>query len=422
MKKSANDYKEIALNFSVKNAKIILFSPVFVTITLLFLMILPKCAIAQLDNDDDIFKRFEKPMPAMTLLPKEKFEEATRLIEKRPYDNDDLAYSIRIPKDWTEGDNKVSSTFVLSDKLFLELDSYYGAPTIFGRNRITVEALQMKDNITAEEWYMKYILEGGYTTEGWVVHSKNRVESLMIVMEGDYSYCLRSIVTINGDNVIMIKYYIPLQYFKEKAVMQAMVVSSFEMTYPRKHKINPMHQYRFLDIAELEYPSNWKIYPKPMRDTSKLEASVFKDNESSSIYGSKTDNVSVSDLTGVFNIKIVSLALKNTIIDEIDDYKKRVESKGMLIDKRILEDFKFKYSDKIDFAITEIYKVLDSGSSSNEYELWFSLMVGGNYYYIVSLLTPSRNNNFGVWAENTENYKLMIPRFKLMSGAFLNRD
>ncbi|MCK5374207.1 MAG: hypothetical protein KAJ40_02885 [Alphaproteobacteria bacterium] len=375
--------------------------------------------IASAGRKTDIFERFKKDLPELPLASQEKFLELSKSVTKKPYGEDVLAYSMRIDKDWTEGVDRTSTNFILSEKLFLELSSYYGPPTISGRSRIVIEALNLEGNLTAEQWYIKYILEGGYTTEGFVAHSPNKVESLMVIMERDYSYYLRTLVMINGSKVIMVKYYIPAIFFQEQAVMQAMILNSFKLTYPVQRQYQEMLQYRFLDIAEFKYPAQWKIYARPVRSVDRLNAAVLNvrdgaDNSSGKAVSAATE--------GKLDVTVISSAIKNTLIEEIAEYKKTIEADGMLIGKRIPEDYEFTYEKNIDFAITEVYKGMDTFENMSEYEFWFTVMVGGNYYYFMMLLTPSRNEMFGTWAENTENYKLMVANFKPMVGAFLERD
>ncbi len=370
-------------------------------------------------RDLDIFERFKKPMPKLNLMSEEEFKKATKLIEKQPYGQKALSYSMRIDKSWSEGIDRSVGNYMLSEKLFLELNSFYSKPTISGRSRIEVSALNIESNLTAEQWYIKYILEGGYTTEGFVVHNTDKVESLMIVMERDYSYYLRTLVLLNGNKVLMVKYFVPVQYIQEQAVMQQMVINSFRIKHKEQRKYAGMLSYRFLDIAEFKYPKNWKIYAKPVRNVDRLEVSLLNTKKSVGLDGSSSV---VSSSEGRLDVLVVSAAVKNTLVEEVDEYKRKVESNGILIGEKIKEDYKFTYWKNIDFAITEVYKGIDSTDSSSEYEFWFTILVGGNYYYFVTLLTPSRNNMFATWAENTQSYKVMMKEFKPMVGAFLERD
>ncbi len=385
--------------------------------TVIFIGLSSGSANAQ-GRDLDIFERFKKAMPKLTLLSDKDFVAATKLIDKKPYGQEVLAYSMRIDKSWTEGIDRSSGNYQLSEKLFLQLNLFYGKPTIAGRSRLEISAINMEGNLTAEQWYIKYILEGGYTTEGFVTHSPDKVESLMIVMEDDYSYYLRTLVLINGNKIIMVKYFVPIHYIQEQAVMQQMVINSFRLKYKKERKYEDMVAYRFLDIAEFKYPPKWQIYAKPVRNVDRLEVSLLNMRRTIGL-----DGVShTSSTEGKIDVNVISASVKNTLVEEVDEYKRKVEASGMLIGEKIKEDYEFTYNKGMDFGLTEVYRGIDSNDNLSDYEFWFTVLVGGNYYYFVMLLTPSRNDMFATWAENTQNYKLMLKDFKPMVGAYLERD
>lgn len=374
--------------------------------------------MAKGDPAPDIYSRFKKPMPELALMSDYDFISATKPITKKPYGDETLFFSMRIDKTWDEGIDRSSSNFIMNEKLFLEISSYFSKPTIAGRSRIEIEALNIDSNLTAEQWYIKYILESGYTTEGMVTHNPNKIESLIVIMEKDYSYYLRTLAYINGSRVILVKYYVPTHYIQEQAVMQAMVLATFKLTHNKERVQKEMKPYRILDIVEFRYPEDWKIYVKDVRSVDRLAASIFNTVDGVDMSGRENN----SSIDGKVDILVISSVVGDTLIEEIAEYKKGVEAKGMLVGEKLVENYEFKYSDDMDFAITEVYRGIDSTNNLSEYEFWFSVLVGGNYYYIVMLLTPSRNEMFGVWAENTESYKIMLTKVKPMVGAFLQRE
>ncbi len=371
-------------------------------------------------SDTGIFERFKKPMMEIPELSQDDFTTQSRPVKDMPYDQKSLAYSMRIPKAWQASEARSSSNFMLSEKLFLELNAFYGPASAFGRSRIEIQALKMEKNLNAEQWYLKYILESGSTTEGFVTHDDNKVETLMVVMEQDFSYYLRTLVVKNENQIIMVKYYVPVNFMKEEAATQAAVIGSFEVTYPLPAKEAPSEIYRFLDVAELKYPLGWKIYSSPMRSVDYMDISMVN-LEDTGAPQNTSNNVSVSS-NGKIDITLVATSEKNTLLDEIAEYKKKIELSGVLIGEKALGYGEFQYDEDMDFALTEVYSGVDSTNNQTEYEFWFTAFVGGNYYYFVMLLTPSRNENFPIWADNIQNYKYIISSMKPMSGAFLERQ
>ncbi len=394
------------------------------TIFLLFILVMGTSAqCAAQTNKNDIFARFKKSIPEVPEISNEEFIEKTRLIRKTPHGQNVLKYSMRVPKEWTLKEDSGSSNFLLSDKLFLELNTFYGKPTISGRSRIEISALNVDSNLTTEQWYLKYILESGYTTEGFVTHDDGSVESLMVIMEQENSFYLRTRVFINGQKVIVVKYYVPVHYMQEQAAIQKSVLNSFKLEIEVPRPEAKMQIYRFLDVAELPYPVNWKVIAKPLRSVDRMRVSVVNlgKQAGSSVLGGKKGITSAAT-QGKMDVTLVSSSVQHSLIDEIEGYKEDIEANGVLIAEKIEESHVFQYKNEIDFAITEVYKGVDSSSKLSEYEFWFTVMVGGNYYYFLMLLTPSRNESFVTWAENTQNYKAMIKGFTPLAGAFLDRD
>lgn len=395
-------------------------------IVLLFALILSSMTMLSPEvkassNKKDIFDRFKRPMPEIKLMSEEDFNSKTKYYNKTPYDQDVLAYSIRVDKNWIEAESRSSSNFSLSEKLFTELNKFYSKPSIHGRSRLEIQALNLDGNLTAEQWYIKFILEGGYTTEGMVVHGENKVESLMIIMEKDTSYYLRTLITLNGNKVIMAQYYVPANVIKYEAVMQAQVLKSFKISSYVERKFTEMQNFRMLDIAEIFYPEAWKAIPKPIRSTERLNLSIINLKESTTI-NSQGVRKTESAAEGKLEIELVSSAVKTTLLEEIVEFKKGIESTNIIIGDKLSTLEEQDYNEVMDFGITEVYKGIDAVSNKSDYEVWFTVMVGGNYYYLLTMVTPSRNDAFATWAENTQHYRIMISRFTPMIGAFLKND
>ena len=367
----------------------------------------------------DIFERFEKPIPEIPRIEDAEFIKLTNPVRKNPYGDDDLAYTLRISKDWKEMGDRGSSNFVLNKKLFLDLNTFYGKPMPTGRSRLEIQAINMQENLTVEQWYLQYILESGFTTEGLVVHDENDVESLMVMMEQDTPFYVRSRIFLNGSKVIMARYFVPVTRISDEAQMQMHVLESFSLTTKKPRPPVEMEIYRFLDIAELHHPKGWQVYTKPIKSVDQLDATVVNVKEVNVATGGiKSSSATEAKL----DISLVAASHTATLVDEVDRYKKKIELNGVLVGQKLDTDYEFEYHDSVDFALTEIYEGIDSGNNLSEHEFWFTIIVAGNYYNFLMLLTPSRNERFGVWARNTQNYKEIIKQFKPMAGAFLERD
>ena len=371
-------------------------------------------------SNGDIFDRFVKPIPEVPEIAEEDFEEATKLVKKRPYGDGALAYSVRVPKDWVEREGGGSSNFILNEKLFLDLNTFYSPGSAGGRSRIEIQALNMPDFITGSQWYLQYILESGFATEGLVIHGPNDVESLMVVMEQDTSFYQRSRVFLNGDKIMMVRYLVPVARIQDEAAMQAKVLQSFALMEKKSRTLPEMDMYRFLDIAEFHYPKGWQVFATPIKTVDRLDATVINIKEVKKKKKMRLGNTTATEAK--LDVTLVAATQKTTLVEEVENYRKKIELNGVLVGDKLDIDHEFVYDDTIDFGLTEVYQGVNSGNNLSEHEFWFTVIVAGNYYNFLMLLTPSRNERFGVWARNTEYYKEIVRRYKPMAGAFLERD
>tara|TARA_B100001989_G_scaffold240553_1_gene205720 strand:- start:3171 stop:4361 length:1191 start_codon:yes stop_codon:yes gene_type:complete len=363
---------------------------------------------------------YEKPMPEMDSLDFEAFKKDARMYKKRPYQQDVLAYKIYLPQDWKQGEEKKSSNFLMNEKLFQELSVFYGPPKIAGRSKIVIQAINMKYDLTAKQWYIKYILESGYTMQGFVVHHERKVESLMIVMENDIAYGLRTLAHINGDKVILTQYYLPLTYWEEEKSLQEAVIKSFDLVKNINIKIGKSQKFQFLDVAEVFHPAHWQVAALPFRTVERMTVKFLSVKESMM---ASSENISYSSAEGNVDVVLVSKNLSNSLIEEIKKFRRELEGTGLLVGDKLKDyDVSYKTNDKVSFSISEVYEGIDSNSDFIDYELWFTVMVGGNYFYFLTLLTPSQQEDYIAWAKNTRGYKEIVETFTPMTGAFIDQS
>lgn len=364
----------------------------------------------------DGIERFKKPMPPVDLLPEQQFLEMTQEHSAVPYGDKSLAYSLRWPKTWSAGEEKSSSNFELNTKLFTSINIWYSPPRMGGQSRIEVKAVDLEFQLTAEQWFLRTVLESGQTLEGFTVHSDKKVEALMIVMEEDTSYYVRTVTILNGKRVLQAQYFVPMLFWGEERAMQAQCLSSFNVTYPTESMIENMLAFQFLDVAEVKYPESWKARAKPLTSVEHMNVKFLNIRETKSLGGRIEESIE-----GQVDATLVSAETSESLINELETYKKSLEGTGMLLGKKLENREDYAYSENFSFALTEVYEGIDSTNDSMEYELWVSVMVSGGYYYFVSLLTPSRNESYFTWARNTQTYKQIVQGTAPSAGGFLDK-
>lgn len=375
-------------------------------------------APANAENPDSLstVDRFKKPMPIIDPIPEKEFLEATEEFKVTPYGEKSLAYSIRYPKGWEIGEDKSSSNFDLNTKLFTSINIWYSPPRMGGRSRLEVKAVDLKYQLTAEQWFLQYIMESGQTLEGFSVIDDNRVEALMLVMEEDTTYYLRSITVLNGKRVLQVQFYVPGFFWNDEKALQAQCVKTFAVTYPMEEIIENMLTFPFFDIAEVKYPESWKLSAKPLKSVERMNAKFLN------IRTTKQKFSSQETIEGQIDITLISATDSESLISEIEEFRSTLEGTGMLVGekKEVIKDI--KYNENYIFGLTEVYEGIDSTNDAMEYELWYTVLVSGSYYYFVTLLTPSRNDSFILWARNSQSYKTIVELMAPNLGGYIENS
>lgn len=391
---------------------------------IIFAILISLCIVSEAKaqssaNATQVLDRYLKPFPEFKFLPEKEFEEKTSLFEDVPYGDESLGYKIRVPKDWQRSEEKGGSNFLLSNKLFSELAIFHSPPDIYGRSRMEISVKKLEYQVTAKQWYLIHILQTGMTTEAFVEDDKTKVEALMITVDADVSYVKRVIAQINGKNLILVEYYIPLANWQRERDMQAQIMSSFTLMKKSSEVIENFEKFQFLDVAEVKYPESWDAYSRPLRSADRMSTKFINAKKSTDQITGKQKEIT----EGQIEITLISLISVDSLIREIDEYKKSLENAGMLLGEKIENIDNLKYNKNFSFFTTEVYSAIDSTNDDLDYELWYSVMVAGNYIYMATLLTPARNESFQLWVRNSEAYKIILENITVAdTGVFSSSE
>ncbi len=342
-----------------------------------------------------ILEEFNKPLPVVEPIDPAKFQEETVEYNVMPLEDEVLSYSVRLPKTWAEFGGGGIKNYSLNNNLLGEIARYDGPPGIGPRSRFTVQALDLEYQLSAEQWFLQYILTNGYNLQGMKVHSDKKVEGLLVIVEKDISYIVRTVAQINGKRMILAQYFISDQKWYEENVMQGAAVSSFKLTHLKDEIIEEMLQFQFLDIAEFDYPVSWELRAPPLRSIDRMAVKLL-------MLAAK------GSLNGRIEVNLASAFVVESLPDEIKGLKKSFEDKGLAFGKLIEKKTGYQFNDDVEFAAVEAYEVKGTASKLVDYEVWFTIMYSGDYYYFITLLTPSRDADFFVWSRNSETYRLIV--------------
>lgn len=122
-------------------------------------------------------------------------------------------------------------------------------------------------------------------------------------------------------------------------------------------------------------------------------------------------------LDGQIVVTLVSIYDTETLEDELEVFKEDLLKKGLIMGEVIEARDDFILGDRFDFVDTQVYQAIPDEKRLIDHELWLTAMSAGDYYYFVSLFTPSRDEEYFKWARNVETYKLVVNEIRPRSNS-----
>lgn len=344
-----------------------------------------------------------KTIPRYKGLTQEEFEKQTKVIEETPPGDRHLAYSIRFPAGWKKADDSSSiyesgtkEKHALSRRILGKVSKFYGPAQIDATSYFEVRALELDYQISARNWFLNFIISNAYSLEGMEVISDRRVEALYVLNERGTSYVVRAIAEINGPRMVLASYYLPDAHWNEEKAMQEKVVGSFTFLTPEDTKIEATRTYNYLDVLHFDYPANWRLMAPEAYSLEGMDAKLVNSR----------DDLTVS---GEIEIHVVSTEMDTTLSQEVQALRENLKQTGLEIGDLIEVPDDHEFADHVLFSRVEVYraKARKPGRRIIDHEFWLGIIVEDRYYYIVTMLTPSRNAEFYTWARNTEAFEIV---------------
>lgn len=346
---------------------------------------------------------FKKPMPELTLMSKEEFLKTTTQYEDVPAGDTSLSYSVRLPNDWTEAKAGGISNLSLADKIFGEVALFYSPPKMESdRSRFSIQALKLDYQLTAEQWLLQYLLSNGYSIQAFQKINDERAEAIFVLIENDVSFLIRAAALVNGKRIVLAQYFMPIENWEQEKVVQAQTISSFKLANTDQEYVETMAKYQFLDIAEMYYPESWQIRSPPLRSIDFMDARLLNVSP-----GEGNDGGELS-LDGKIDVQLVSAFAVGSLDEAVEKNKNEFKKNGITLQELMEKPTDFNVGELFEGFSAEVYSATDSKKASQNYEVWMAHMKSGDYYYILSLVTPMRDEDYFTWSRNTQTYRLII--------------
>ena len=329
-----------------------------------------------------------------------------------------ISYEMRLPETWIENaqgdaaeevknklmklrDNSVGDKAVITpinDSVLTLLGKYTGPPKNLVRSYATVEAQGLVYEVSALHWMVNFVIGNGFTLTAVTEHSSRHVDGLYVQMAADQTYAVLVRVFINGNRVVMARYYLPQENYDEEKEEQWMAISSFKLLNSSGQKIEQQDTYAFMDQVYFDYPVSWTLEKQPILSIERMFATLFLKNQ----------NRNSVVLNAHIRVNAISKLLGTTLAQEVEKFKNGVTIKDYKIGG-LMENMDVKYNSSIKYGKSQIYHLIpDDQVNSRNYEFFMTIMEGENYYYFVTMVGPTRENDFFAWARNIETYKIIL--------------
>ena len=356
----------------------------------------------------DFLQAYAAPLPEMKLMPEAEFKQKTILHEGIAAGDKALTYSFRLPPDWRGSMDMAVGNYEVSSKVLGEVLRFYGPPIIDSRSYFSLQALTLDYEMTAYQWLLQHLVSNGFTIQGISEINPNRAEALYVRVEDSFTYVIRTVAMASGKRIIMAEYSLPADNWEQEKQMQAQVMKTFDLANVVKEPIEELKKYHFFDIAEFQYPSSWE-----MRTTPQVSIDRMKFELRNVLSATQPDQTIVRRLNGRIQVEALSYDVVKSVAQEGDRLKEDLrQSSGLIVGDKIETLTDVKFDKTIKPVNVDIYSASDGQNKILKYEYWVTTIELGDYFYFITLVTPARDEEYFIWARNSETYKLILQLFK----------
>ena len=340
------------------------------------------------------------PLPELPAIPAEEFEAQTKLVTHTPYKDPELAYSIRVPEDW---EVKLDNGEKDAERDLLTLPgmvaSYISPPENLARSEISLEVQELGYEISARNWFLEFILSHGLSLMGLTETDSRHIEAVYVRVINDETKIVRAKVIINGSHILVFRYALPIENFNASKVLQANVLDSITLENPVQRDIEARDTHSFLDQVYLSYPQSWTLKAPRTYSLEKIQALLYNDLENDGVY------------EGQMRVRVVSRILETKLSEELAKFREGLNIPGYTAGD-VIEKLPIGKPPHKLYADAQLYRLNATQTSYIDYELGLLVMADREFYYFVSLITPSRTEDFGSWARNIEGLRAVANGFR----------
>lgn len=347
------------------------------------------------------------PLDSKVAMSKEEFYAASDLKDVKFDDDPDVNYRFRLPKGWIELPSPKTDNVSLNAELFSDISNYVSPARGDIRSRFRVRSLELKHLVSAENWFLNYTLSLGTNIDGIKVKSDRSLESQYTVLDKGQTYQVRASAQVSGSRIVVAEYLVPAEYAVKERDQQIWTVTSFALTSPNSKPIEDTNTYSFVDIVKFDYPQSWMLYSPPILAIDRMNASILN------LHGVSKELIKDLDIYNAkmdarIDVRVIAKSLNTNEMAEIALLKQEMKEKGIEIGDLINTVPGVRVHRGVLNSKADAYKVNSLNNKLARYEIWVGILETKGRYYLITMLTVGREENFYAWAQNMETYKHVL--------------
>lgn len=343
-----------------------------------------------------------KPLPQIQQMTQEEFEQQSRLVEEKPFQESPFAYRFRLPDQWQE-DAAFSFGEPRKEGFTYGSIAVYRGPANFGvASRIEIQAFELKNAMSAFHWLYNHILSSGFAINAIQPVDWDEANIVYVVYERGASYKVRSKVVRSGSKMILISYYLPVSAWEDMRDLQVHVVETFQVT-KLDEPAEPTKKYEIFNIVEFDFYRNWVFRQENVNNVQSIVVTFTHESDQK-----KSITEDYQKIDGFLRLGLLEKSYDTALNNEIQSIIKSIEQEGYELGELMETIDGIPTLPGVTPLGVEGYRLLDTTGKRIHHELWVAILEGPEYYYIVSLDSPSREGKYKEWAHNLAAFRKVI--------------
>ena len=280
------------------------------------------------------------------------------------------------------------------------------------RATIAVQSIKLDHEISAENWLKSHILSNKYALQGAITVTSEKKAGANCIetrLDGSSSYIYIT-VQINGNDAVIVRFDSPLALKDVLAFVRNKIVDSFRFILVTDRPIETLKSFTFGSALKFRYPESLVVNHVDIGDARFMSAQFYNIIREGMV--DKDKGKSISQIQGLIRFVVVRRNHNTSLKKEANDVKDFV-GKILNVDfRKLVSSDKIKTSNRFLFSRYEVYEVAPRKNNPIPQELRFVALGDKNWYVFGLLFSPSESENFYAWANNTQDFDMMIKDFR----------